>query len=264
MAEHLLVTPDGTLIGAREGAASPRIFLAREEAEAEEWEYALLNERALRLETPGFPISAAGIRILEAELERYAPELEAWQRSLAAPCYRLGPKGMRFLDCAQSFRAFLNVWSFLDQDSGVPRLLGETLWPGQEQFAATAEEHAWTYFLKNRQIGYTTMAVAYDAWVLRFRTPNARVHLVSRTETLAKSSLLKPLKYGIARLPEELQLPLLQDTTAVLELDAGADDRRLAQAFPAKEPGRGETCSHLHLDEWAAMAETAPELPKDV
>lgn len=181
--------------------------------------------------------------------------------------YKLGPKGQRFVACCHpvtGFREFLRVWHFLDQDTGRVKLLGEVLWPGQEHYALIAVLHLWVYFLKARQLGETTIAIAYDAWVMRFRTNNARVHLVSRTEDLAKRSLLKPLKAGLKALPPEMILPEAQVTTTIYELDAGPDDRRAAFAYPAKEPGRGETCSHLHLDEWAAMAETSPDLPKDV
>lgn len=182
--------------------------------------------------------------------------------------FRLGPKGLRFIACMHpqtGFRAFLGVWDFLDKDSGVHRTLGEALWPGQELVVEHVQEHARVYQLKARQLGETTLAVAYDGYVMRFRGHgNTRVHLVSRTEELAKTSLLKPMKDGLRTLPPEMRLPEKTDTTTVFEYNGGEGDRRIAVAYSAKEPGRGETCSHLHLDEWAAMMETSPELPKEV
>lgn len=250
---HLYCAPDGVLIGFQD-RSDTRLHVCPTDDE-DSWREILISGE--KPDDFGVAISEEGMAILWDEKERVEDSDEGLRH------YQLGEKGRRFVRCALSFREFLNVWNFLDQDAGKQRSLGENLWPGQEEWVAHAAANEWVYFLKARQLGETTIAVAYDAWTLRFRA-NARVHLVSRTGPLAKDSLLKPLKYGMKRLPPEFDLPETSTTTMSLELDAGKDDRRIAVAYPAKEPGRGETCSHLHLDEWAAMMKTSPELPADV
>lgn len=268
---HLLVSPAGYVVGVRRSVPDFRVYVARDVEEAWLWQVRMREGEPLGLEGPGYAISAEGMTVLRDEIRREqlpVPEgLEDWEAELAERCsfaYRLGPLGLRFIACATSFRSFLDVWRFKDLDTGEVKVLGECLWAGQETFVSVVTEHPWVYHLKNRQIGYTTMAVAYDAWVLRFRAPNARVHLVSRTEDLAKKNILKPLKFGVERLPAEMALPVVGDTATTLELEGGPDDRRVAQAYAAKEPGRADTCMHLHLDEWAAMGKTSPGLPLDV
>lgn len=281
---HLYVSHDGYVLAVAERQEGARIFIAPDTATALEWSATFDREEVpTHTRGDGVPISDLGISIFVGtatpgdvgEMETIFPDghvPELRDEDDDAPdvlpiAYRLGPRGRRFIACAHpqtGFREFLRVWHFLDQDTGQVRRLGEVLWRGQEHFVHAASEHTWIYFLKARQLGETTIAIAYDAWVMRFRTKNARVHLVSRTEELAKRSLLRPVKAGLRALPEEMRLPEGQNTTTIFELDAGPDDRRAAFAYAASEPGRGETCSHLHLDEWAAMSKTSPQLPQEV
>jgi hypothetical protein len=162
------------------------------------------------------------------------------------------------LRAAGDFRAFLELWQFTDQEQGEIRVLGEVLWPAQEEFVrVTAVPEAqdeqtgasWLYVLKARKLGETTIACAYDAWVLRFRDRNARVHLFSRREDAARE-LLQAVKFGLERLPRWLQLPVVRSTASLYELRAGPDDRRLAKAYPAdKETAVESSCTHAHVDE---------------
>jgi hypothetical protein len=161
---------------------------------------------------------------------------------------------------AGDFRAFLDRWHFRDQERGAIRVLGEVLWPAQEEFVrTTAAAEAcdpqtgkdWVFFLKARKLGETTIACAYDAWVLRFRDTNARVHLFSRREDAARE-LLVAVKEGLEQLPAWLQLPVTRSTADVYELRVGPDDRRLAKAYPAdNETAVESSCTHGHVDEWA-------------
>ena len=162
---------------------------------------------------------------------------------------------------ATSFRAFLDAWQFTDEETGQNRVLGKVLWPAQQEFvritaAPAAREHTgkgWVFFLKARKLGETTIACAYDAWVMRFRDVNARVHLFSRRDDAAQE-LLASVECGLERLPAWLQLPVTRRTTHVYELRAGKDDRRLAKAYPAdNETGVESSCTHGHVDEWARM-----------
>ncbi len=272
MARHLFVGPRGEVLGIMKNMPGSRVHVAWTEEKADEWWLDLEHEQIPT--DVGVAISDHGLAMLVGsgtsgdvgEMESVMPP-NGDTEDVQPIGYKLGPLGQRFIRCSHpvyGFREFLNVWKFLDQDHGIIRVFGESLWQGQEIAVQAVQLEAWIYFLKARQIGYTTICIAYDAWVARFRTPNARVHLVSRTETLAKDSLLKPIKSGIQRLPAEMQLPWIEDTTTYFTLDAGPGDRRHVHAYAAKEPGRGETCNHLHLDEWAAMAKTAPSLPAEV
>jgi hypothetical protein len=173
------------------------------------------------------------------------------------------PHDLAFLiGAATGFRDFLGAWQFTDQESGKNRLLGEVLWPAQEEFVRmTAAPEArdrhtgkdWIFFLKARKLGETTIACAYDAWVMRFRDCNARVHLFSRRDDAAQE-LLATVRDGLERLPEWLQLPVTRSTTHQYVLRAGPDDRRLAKAYPAdNETAVENSCTHGHVDEWARM-----------
>jgi hypothetical protein len=161
------------------------------------------------------------------------------------------------------FREFLNYWHFLDQDTGVDRVLGEVLWPAQDQYIAAAEKHGWVFYLKARQLGETTIECAYDGWVARWRDENARVHVFSKRDEEAQE-LLERIKYGYEQLPEWMKLPVTKNTTHEFRIDATSldtdesvhKDRRLVKAYPAdKNPSRSATCTHAHLDEWAFMGD---------
>lgn len=244
MARSLYVAADGRVLGEQYSPYS-RVFVAPENVHLGAWLFSGDHGQ-------GIAISDEGVSMLREEI---TPEEDGFQH--------LGEKGVRFIRCAISFREFLKVWQFESNYKKQVMTLGDDLWPGQELAVQTMEEFARVFFLKARRLGETTLAVAFDAWVLIF-TPSCRVHLVSRIEKDAKDSLLKPLKFGLRRLPVEMQLLVGADTTTMLELVGGSDDHRVVEAFAAKEPGRGYGATHVHLDEWAAMMETSPNLPEDV
>jgi hypothetical protein len=154
---------------------------------------------------------------------------------------------------AEAFRAFLSVWQFRAQETKDVRLLGEHLWEAQELFVREIAEHPHVYALKARKLGQSTIACAYDGFVMRFRDENARVHLFSRREKAALE-LLQAVKFGLQRLPSWLQLPTARVTAHQLELDAGPHDRRIAVTYPTTEDTAVEaTATHTHVDEWADM-----------
>jgi hypothetical protein len=156
--------------------------------------------------------------------------------------------------CALSFRYFVNFWWFLDQESGTPRRLGDVLWPGQEKFIGTCDDHNFIFFLKARKLGFTTLEQAFDGWVARFRGTNERVHMFSRRDDAAVE-ILRNVKYGLDRLPDWMKLPYGVTRTNELHLTAGPDDTRILKAYPANEDTAVEaTCTHGHVDEWARMA----------
>lgn len=154
--------------------------------------------------------------------------------------------------CASSFREFLRVWKYLNQETGEQCTLAE-LWPGQEEAAEAMSVLDKLFFLKARKLGFTTIGVAYCGWVLRFRDANARVHLFSRRDDAARE-LLAAVKYGLDRLPPWMRLPYIESSGLKLALRATPDDRRMAKAYPTSEETAVEaTCGHALVDEWARM-----------
>lgn len=158
-----------------------------------------------------------------------------------------------FVRCATDFRYFLNYWKFQDVDGGDVHLLGKQLWPGQEKAVRVMMEDQKVYFLKARQLGYTTLGCAYDAWCLRFRLSGGRVHVFSKRAKLA-ADLKWRVAFGLKRLPEWMQLPVGKDNEMEIELIANRDDIRTLEAYPSdEETGVGQTCQHAHIDEWWRM-----------
>lgn len=152
---------------------------------------------------------------------------------------------------AVDFRYFLNFWWFIPEGKQ-KHCLGDGMWEAQEVFADRAMLNAWIFFLKARQLGESTIECAFDAWRLRFGGPNSRVHITSRTDVEA-IGLKDDVLFGLAHLPEWMQLPTKKETSSEWIFDAGEDDERTIHAYPTSSPGRGETCTHAHLDEWADM-----------
>lgn len=152
--------------------------------------------------------------------------------------------------CAASFEHFLTYWYFAAEGTPKRILGGENLWPAQRTFCERAMLEAWIFFLKARQLGESTVECAWDGWRARFGGPNSRVHIVSRSET-ESISLLGDVKFGLENLPWWMQLPVDSDTQKEIVYWAAKDDKRTLHAYPANSPGRGETCTHAHLDEWA-------------
>ena len=153
--------------------------------------------------------------------------------------------------CATDFRFFLDYW-WVAPEGFTPRRLGQGLWAAQDEFVRVAKLHDWIFYLKARQLGESTIECAFDGWRLRFGGPNSRVHISSRTDVEA-AGLLADVIYGLDRLPEWLRLPKEKDTTSEVVFTASPDgeDSRTIHAYPASSPGRGETCTHAHVDEWA-------------
>lgn len=164
-------------------------------------------------------------------------------------------KVQELVRCATSFTHFLRYWKFLDQETGVQRILGEELWDGQEQLVEAMENVPKLFAFKARKLGFTTLEEAYDGWVARFRDKNARVHLFSRRDDAARE-LLEAVKYGLDRLPEWMKLPYAKaPTTLELRLRGeDEDDTRIVKSYPTSEETAVEaTCTHGHVDEWARM-----------
>jgi hypothetical protein len=154
------------------------------------------------------------------------------------------------VDQRESLMAWLEVWTFVDED-GRTRTLAESLWPGQQRFLEALLRAGHVLSVKSRKVGLSTLVCAHAAWTARIRDRNASVHLLSHRGDAAQE-LLRSLRRGLEGLPPFLRLPLERETLTVLTYAAGPDDTRTLKAFPATPNSAIETTtSHLVLDEWA-------------
>ena len=82
--------------------------------------------------------------------------------------------------CAKDFRYFCQYLQIVDKKGkAIPFTMNEA----QEKFLSHVEENPWTYILKARQLGMTTMIAARFFWRALF-TPNFRVGVLAhRTES---------------------------------------------------------------------------------
>jgi hypothetical protein len=171
-------------------------------------------------------------------------------------------------DAHESLNAWLEVWTFTDED-GRTRTLAEGLWEGQRRFLEALLDAGHVVSIKSRKVGLSTLVCAHAAWTARIRDVNAAVHLLSYREDAAQE-LLRSLRRGFEGLPSFLRLPLVRETSTVLAYAAGPGDMRSLKAFPATPTAAIEaTTSHLVLDEWAHTFDPAavwdavePTLPR--
>jgi Terminase RNaseH-like domain/Homeodomain-like domain len=154
-------------------------------------------------------------------------------------------------DARIAFRTWLSLWRFRSGEDKTVRILGETLWDGQRELAETVATTDFTFLLKARKLGQSTLCVAYAAFCARVRDEQARVHLYSYRERAA-IRLLEQVKFGLDRLPVFLRLPLERETRQELVYAAGADDERTIVSYPmSKNTSIEETSTHAMLDEFA-------------
>ena len=132
-----------------------------------------------------------------------------------------------------------------------PTLLGPSMWKSQETYAAATVANASIYFLKARQLGESTIAIAYDAWRLRFGPTNCRVSVLTQTDENSKQ-LLRDVVFGLERLPPALRLPLRSLEHCAI-LDAGRRTSGACARTPRRTRSAAAVFHHVHLDEWAAM-----------
>jgi hypothetical protein len=153
-------------------------------------------------------------------------------------------------DQRESLMAWLELWSFIDED-GRTRTLAEALWGGQQRFLDALLSDGHVISIKARKVGLSTIAYAHAAWTARIRDVNASVHLLSYRELAAREALAN-LRRGFEGLPVFLRLPLVREMSTVLSFAAGPSDTRSLKVFPATPNAAIEaTSSHLVLDEWA-------------
>lgn len=163
--------------------------------------------------------------------------------------------------CAEDFRHFLPYWHFVNREGGGTQTFGE-LWEGQKDFADVMMEHPWVFALKAGKLGFTELECAFDAWVLRFRQSNARVHIFSKENEAAKE-LLDRVKFGYERLPAWMRWPILKgdpggDTTRSFKIrnPEAWDDVRTVVAYPTgRTVAIDQSATHSHVDELSHMTD---------
>jgi hypothetical protein len=152
---------------------------------------------------------------------------------------------------SEAFRAFLRLWRYRSQERKDVLVLGDDLWPAQEQLIDSILSNPHLMILKSRKLGLSTVCIAYCGFALRFRGRNERVHLFSRTERSALD-LFAAVKFGLDNLPRWMQLPTERVTLKLLTYDAGADDRRELVSYPTSDATAVEAqASHSMVDEAA-------------
>ncbi len=169
--------------------------------------------------------------------------------------------------CTDSFLHFVHYWHFVNRETGRICTFGRCvihgdshpgdLWGGQEEFIRAASEHPWLFALKAGKLGFTELECAFDAWILRFGHPNARVHAFSMRLDSAKD-LRSYIKFGLEQLPAWMRLPLAEgpggNTTTTLILNAAPEDKRTLVCYPSSQfVSIDQTATHTHVDELARM-----------
>ena len=133
------------------------------------------------------------------------------------------------------------------------------LWDYQEDALKDYQEHRFTVVLKARQLGFTTLAMAYAVWQCLFQ-PRANILLISKSQDAADKNL------GMARfmysfLPDWMKArgPELDGDAAkqlIFKFTSGSSNR-IKSFAGTKTAGAGETASLVILDEFALMDDPA-------
>lgn len=119
------------------------------------------------------------------------------------------------------------------------------LWPDQILALTLLWKRRFVIALKARQIGMTTLVVAFSVWLALF-TPNSTILIFSKTQREAKD-MLKRIKNTIRSLPSWLQpAEFLVDATQELELSNGSRFITFASRGPG---GDSYTASLVIIDE---------------
>jgi hypothetical protein len=111
-------------------------------------------------------------------------------------------------------------------------------------------ENRYSLTLKARQIGWSTLATAFQVWWAMFR-PESEIIDISRTEREAKDLLAKSMR-GYRNLPEWMRkrVRTVSDTQTEVVFSNGS---KIASHPSASDPARGSSASLVIVDEWAFL-----------
>lgn len=129
-------------------------------------------------------------------------------------------------------------------------LIGFEMRDAQRQGLQHWLENRYSLTLKARQIGWSTLATAFQVWWALFK-PESEVIDVSRTEREAKDLLAKSMR-GYRNLPEWMRLRVrtVSDTQTEVVFSNGS---KIASHPSASDPARGTSASLIIVDEWAFL-----------
>ena len=145
--------------------------------------------------------------------------------------------------CAKDFRYFCQYLQIVDKrGKAIPFAMNEA----QEKFLSHVEENPWTYILKARQLGMTTMIAARFFWRALF-TPNFRVGVLAhRTESA--QAIFEIYRRFYDNLPAFLTFPTEKSNVRELSFFHGGYIR---VTTANSENFRGTTYQALHCSEFA-------------
>ena len=175
-----------------------------------------------------------------AELERLWYELE-WRKCADDPYY------------------FIKTYIWIESERDPRGKEPFVLWDYQEKSLKAYLDNRFVVILKARQLGFTTLAMAYAVWLCLFKN-RANILLISKSQDSADKNL------GMARfmysfLPEWMKArgPELDGDAAKQMVFKAIDgsSNRLKSYAGTKTAGAGETASLVILDEFALMEDPA-------
>ena len=161
--------------------------------------------------------------------------------------------------CASDPEYFIRTYVWIESERDARGKEPFQLWDYQEKSLNAYVKQRYVVILKARQLGFTTLAMAYALWQCLFK-PRANILLISKSQDSADKNL------GMARfmysfLPEWMKArgPELDGDAAkqmVFRFMNGTTNR-LKSFAGTKTAGAGETASLVILDEFALMEDPA-------
>jgi hypothetical protein len=160
--------------------------------------------------------------------------------------------------CAADFLYFVEHYVYVESKSSSGGRALFTLDPHQRELADDLLAHRYHVWVKARQLGLTTLVMAYSLWLILFR-PGARVLVLSRRLEDANTNLGK-LKFMYRHLPAWMcghaQPASDAATRFALRFPSGFESE--VRSFPATEGAAiGNTADLVILDEFAYPPEAA-------
>jgi hypothetical protein len=166
---------------------------------------------------------------------------------------------LEFRKCAADPEYFIKTYIWIESERDPRGKEPFALWDYQERALDAYMQDRFVIILKARQLGFTTLAMAYAMWHCLFR-PRANILLISKSQDSADKNL------GMARFMYSFLPEWLKARGPELDGDAA---KQMAFKFPdgttnrlksfagTKTAGAGETASLVILDEFALMEDPA-------
>lgn len=120
-------------------------------------------------------------------------------------------------------------------ESSAKGIVNFDLYPYQEETIQTIEDNRFSFFLKSRQMGFTTMAAAYSLWYSL--KPGNNILLLSRRED-DSMDILRKVKIMYENLPERLKVPIVSSNQTTMEFS----NKNRITSLPATERSGAGRC----------------------